>query len=186
MLITPKIFLMASQGWPQKALHGSLSAGGAFDSTLTASNFQRSDRAFIYQPQMLQYNQYLREKNVEILVFQNKHHFDLRLSGSAFWTTSYHRIKHMFSRSFKAKPPCQDILKIELATNYYKIAVNIIINSWKPNFLFIFLNRFRISRWFSIIFVAFKLDTYASKYWRELTKIQCGLKSSSPKSPSQI
>ena len=59
MLTTLKIFLMASQGWPQKALHGSLSAGGAFDSTLTASNFQRSDRAFIYQPQMLQYNQYL-------------------------------------------------------------------------------------------------------------------------------
>ena len=83
---------MASQGLPQKALHGSLSAGGAFDSTLTASNFQRSDRAFIYQPQMLQYNQYLWEKNVQILVFQNKHHFDLKVSGSAIWTTSNRKI----------------------------------------------------------------------------------------------
>ena len=92
MLKTLKIFLMASQGWPQKALHGSLSAGGAFDSTLTASNFQRSDRAFIYQPQMLQYNQYLWGKNVQILVFQNKHHFDLKLSGSAIWTTSNRKI----------------------------------------------------------------------------------------------
>ena len=92
ILTTLKIFLMASQGWPQKALHGSLSAGGAFDSTLTASNFQRSDRAFIYQPQMLQYNQYLWGKNVQILVFQNKHHFDLKLSGSAIWTTSNRKI----------------------------------------------------------------------------------------------
>ena len=42
--------------------------------------------------------------------------------------------------------PSPLVKKIELATNYYKIAVNIIINSWKPNFLFIFLNRFRNRR----------------------------------------
>ena len=126
MLKTLKIFLMASQGWPQKALHGSLSAGGAFDSTLTASNFQRSNRAFIYQPQMLQYNQYLWGKNVQILVFQNKHHFDLKLSGSAIWTTSNRRIKHVFSRSFGTKPPCQENwagnkLLQNCSTNHYQL-----------------------------------------------------------------